>query len=212
LRGLICGAILCAACPAWAIDPYEIQIYDGTADEPGHPGLEVHLNEPRSGPFHLTFEPSYGVLPFWEIGGYFQTGGGKYEGVKLRSKFVTPEGLIGEFRLGANFELSRIPDEGYGGEIRPILAWENERFLLAVNPIVGFGPTSFEPGGMAKLKLGPLALGAEYYASVSEHQQYLFEALDLLALKNVEVNFAVGEGLTAASTGTVVKMILGYVF
>jgi hypothetical protein len=211
LRGLICAAILCAACPAWAIDPYEIQIYDGTADEPGHPGLEVHLNEPRSGPFHLTFEPSYGVLPFWEIGGYFQTGGGKYEGVKLRSKFVTPEGLIGEFRLGANFELSRIPDEGYGGEIRPILAWEDSRFLFAANPNVGF-PLSFEPGAMAKVKLGPVAPGLEYYGSLAEGEHYLFEAVDLVAFKGVEVNAGVGEGLTSASQSLIFKMIVGYAF
>ncbi len=202
---------LLAAAPALAFDPYEIQIYDGTSDEPGHAGLELHLNHAKAGTFNATFEPSYGVLPFWELGGYLQTSDGRYEGAKLRTKFVTPEGLLGNVRLGLNAEIARIPNEGWGGEIRPILAWENDRWLLAANPNVGF-PVSFEPGGMAKLKLGMIALGPEYYASLAEGEHYLFEALDLLGVRGVEVNAAIGEGLTSASRPLIVKMILGYVF
>jgi len=142
-----------AATPALAVDAFEIQIYDGSADAPGQAGLEVHLNQPKGGPLHFTLEPSYGITEFWELGGYFQTADGKYEGVKLRSKFVTPESFSTSFRLGLNFELSRIPNEGWGGEIRPILAFENERFLVAVNPIVSF-PVAFEPGAMAKVSSG----------------------------------------------------------
>ncbi|MGZ6124907.1 MAG: hypothetical protein ACXWLR_08095 [Myxococcales bacterium] len=202
---------LLAAAPALAFDPYEIQVYDGTADEPGHAGLELHLNHARGGAFNLTFEPSYGILPFWEIGGYLQTSDGRYEGAKLRTKFVTPEGWHPHLRLGLNAEIARVPNEGWGGEIRPIVGWEDERILLAVNPNVGF-PLSFDPGGMAKLKLGPVALGVEYYASLADGEHYLFEAVDLLALRGVEVNAAVGEGLTAASQSLIFKMILGYVF
>jgi len=204
-------AILLAATPALAVDPYEIQIYDGSADAPGQAGLEVHVNRPNGGPLHLTFEPSYGITEFWELGGYFQTADGRYEGVKLRSKFVTPEWLFPGFRFGLNFELSRIPNEGWGGEIRPILAWENDRFLVAVNPIVSF-PAEFEPGGMAKVKFGIFGAGFEYYAAPAESVQYLFETLDLFGVKDVEVNLAVGEGLTSASQSLIFKMILGYAF
>ena len=202
-------ALALAAGPARAFDPFEIQVYDGSIDERHQAGLELHVNRPRDGPLHVTLEPSFGLTEFWELGGYFQTADGRYEGVKLRTKFAAP---LGAFRAGVNFELSRIPDEGWGGEIRPILAFENERFLLAVNPIVSF-PAAFEPAGMAKLKLGALGLGLEYYATLSQpREQYLFEAVDLFGIKDVEVNAAVGEGFGAASGQLVFKTILGYAF
>lgn len=203
--------MLLAATPALAVDLYEIQIYDGSADAPGQAGLEMHVNRVKGGPLRVTFEPSFGVTEFWELGGYFQTKDGRYEGVKLRSKFVTPESFHPNFRLGLNFELSRIPNEGWGGEIRPILAWENDRFLVAVNPIVSF-PAEFEPAGMAKVKFGIFGAGLEYYAAPAESEQYLFETLDVLGIKDVEVNLAVGEGLTSASQSLIFKMILGYAF
>ena len=171
----------------------------------------MHLNHARGGTLNVTFEPSFGVLPFWELGAYLQTSDGRYEGAKLRTKFVTPEGWHPYLRLGLNAEIARVPNEGWGGEIRPIVAWEDERFLFAANPNVGF-PLSFDPGAMAKLKLGPVALGVEYYASLADGEHYLFEAVDLLALRGVEVNAAIGEGLTAASQSLIFKMILGYVF
>ena len=202
---------LLAAAPVMAFDAFEIQVYDGTADQQGQAGLEVHLIRPRAGTFNVTFEPSYGVLPFWELGGYLQTSDGRYEGAKLRTKFVIPEGWHPNWRLGLNAELARIPNEGWGGEIRPIIAWENERFLFAANPNVGF-PLSFDPGAMGKLKLGPIAAGIEYYASLADGVHYLFQAVDLLALKDVEVNAAVGEGLTSSSQSLIFKMILGYAF
>ena len=202
---------LVAATPALAFDPFEIQVYDGTADAQGHGGLEVHVNRAPRSTLNVTLEPSFGVLPFWEIGAYLQTSDGRYEGAKLRTKFVTPDGWHAHLRLGLNGEIARIPNEGWGGEIRPIVAWEDGRVLLAVNPNVGF-PLSFDPGGMAKVKLGAVALGLEYYASLSDGEHYLFEAIDLLALKGVELNAAVGEGLTAASRSVIFKMIVGCSF
>ena len=205
-------ALALGALPAFAFDPFEIQIYDGSIDARHEAGLEVHLNQPRDGSFHLTFEPSFGLTDWWELGGYLQTAGGSYEGVKLRTKFVWPFSHEPEFRLGANFELSRVPDEGWGGEIRPIVGFENDRFLLAANPIVSF-PASFEPGAMAKVKLGWFGFGLEYYAVLSEpREQYLFEAIDLFGIKNVEVNAAVGQGFNAASGQLIFKMIVGYAF
>jgi len=200
-RALAIVALLLAA-PAMAFDPYEIQVYDGTKDEAGQAGLELHLNR-HSSATHLTLEPSYGVNEFWELGGYFQTAQGHYEGVKLRSKFV---GEIEYWRLGMNFEISLEPGAQWGGEIRPIAAYENARWLLAVNPIVSF-PAAFEPAAMIKYKLGPIALGPEYYGTLPAGEHYLFGAVDLLAVKKLELNVAVGGG-----TQLVGKMIIGYVF
>ena len=235
---------------ARAVDPFEIQVYDGTANAPGAPGLELHLNTVPNGrktaqppelapnhQTHLTLEPSLGIEPWWELGGYLQSsfsGEGKlsYAGVKLRSKFVTPKGWLGSFRLGLNLELSRLPqayDRGrWGGEARPIAAFEDARWLLVANPILELSLTgpeasagpSFAPAAMAKFKLlGVVAPGLEYYADfgplsapapLREQQQYLFEAVDLLAVPHWELNLGVGEGFTQASNALTLKAIVGY--
>ena len=193
---------LLAAAPAFAFDPFEIQVYDGTADARGQFGLEAHVNQ-HHGATHVTFEPSFGVTRFWEIGGYLQTQDGRYEGVKLRSKFVK---TFGELRLGLNFEIALEPGGHWGGEIRPILAFENDRFLLAANPNISF-PAAFEPVAMAKVKTGPIAFGLEYYGTFPGHENYLLGAIDLIAVKDFELNFGAGGGSAA-----VAKLILGYAF
>jgi hypothetical protein len=244
---LVLAAWLCPRTSS-AIDPFEIQVYDGTANAPGVPGLELHLNRvlmgvrtaepPELPPYHqthATLEPSFGVLPWWELGGYFQStlrADGKldYSGVKLRSKFVVPEGTFSHLRLGLNLELSALPERyeagRWGVEVRPIVAWENPAWLLALNPIFGFdlsdpgaGP-DLEPAAMAKLKCaGVFAIGLEYYASLgtlgqldalSEQRHYLYETIDLLALPHFELNMGLGEGLTKASNDLTSKLILGY--
>jgi len=245
-------ALLGAAAPARAADPFEIQVYDGTANAPGVPGLELHLNRfasgrgtsdppelPLRGQGHATLEPSLGLTPWWEIGGYLQTalredGHLDYAGVKLRSKFVTPPDFHPHVRLGVNVELSLLPEtydrDRWGGEVRPIASWEGSGWLLAANPIVGLsfgadawraGP-SFEPAvKVARDVLGVVAIGAEYYGDVGpvgdvraarEQDHVLLGALDLVAFPGLEVNFGLGGGLTPASAGLIGKVILGVAF
>jgi hypothetical protein len=237
---------------ARAGDPFEIQVYDGTADAPGAPGLELHLNDwatgnreatppqaPLHGQFHATLEPSYGVLPFWEVGAYLQgavrtdDGVVDWAGVKLRSKFVTPPSFDRHWRLGVNFELSYLPPtydaDRWGSEIRPIIAWHDERWLFVFNPILdqsfagadaSQGP-SFQPALKVARTLGPVAVGFEYYATLgpltailpwNEQQQQVFEVIDLVSVERFELNFGVGEGLTQSSAGVVIKGIVGYEF
>ena len=169
-------AALLISLPAAALDPFEIQIYDGTANAAGAAGLELHLNyvarglQSSGGPepppdhqTHITMEPSYGVTSFWELGGYLQgalrpDGTFDYAGAKLRSKLVTPPGWHDHLRLGFNLEVSRLPlsyDRArWGTELRPIIAWEDDRWIFAANPNfemalagpdVHEGP-AFEPG------------------------------------------------------------------
>ncbi len=243
---------MAAAGPARAGDPFEIQVYDGTANPPGVPGLELHLNDwatghrdgtppeaPLHGQFHMTFEPSFGVTPFWELGAYLQlaerTDDATFDwaGVKLRSKFVTPPGWRGHWRLGMNFELAYLPDaydrSRWGSEIRPIVAWQDDQWLFAINPIidqslaapgVSDGPW-FEPAVKASRTLGPVAFGLEYYGTLGPiaaplplrlQEHYLFETADLVGTERVELDAGLGEGLTTASAGIVVKVILGYTF
>ncbi|HEY4014563.1 MAG TPA: hypothetical protein VGM06_14575 [Polyangiaceae bacterium] len=241
-----------AAPAARAGDPFEIQVYDGTANAPGVPGLELHLNDwatghrdatapeaPLHGQAHATLEPSFGMTPWWELGAYLQfaeradAGAFDWAGVKLRSKFVTPPGWRGPWRLGLNFEVSYLPSaydrDLWGSEVRPIVAWQNEDWLFAVNPIIdqslaGPGASSgpfLEPAVKASRTFGPVALGVEYYGTIGPiaaplpprlQEHYIFETADLIGLDRVELNAGVGEGLTPASAGIIVKVILGYTF
>jgi hypothetical protein len=251
LRSLVCSVgVFLSARDAMAVDAFEIQVYDGTANQPGAPGLELHVNRvfdglksaaapelPSNHLTHMTLEPSLGVTSFLELGGYLQTalradGTFDYAGSKLRTKFVTPEGWREHLRFGVNVELSLVPARyersRWGVEVRPIVAWENARWLFAANPILGIplgspdaerGPT-FEPAAMAKVKIADaIAVGVEYYASfgpVAEPAKwdaelhYVYEAVDLLAIPHFELNVGVGEGLTPASNSFVAKLIVGY--
>jgi hypothetical protein len=237
-----------AARVAGAVDPFEIQVYDGRANAPGIPSVELHANhvfngvksaEPPELPAHhqthLTLEPAFGVTPFFEAGAYLQTafrddGTFDYAGTKLRAKFVTPEGWHRHVRLGANFELSILPERydpsRFATEIRPIAAWEDERWIFVINPIVDVPlggsdhAPEFEPAAMVKVKIADLvAAGVEYYSSFgsiaspepwSGQEQYIYEAFDLLGVPRLELNVALGEGLTPASNALVGKMIVGY--
>ena len=247
---LVC-AISTVSSPARAVDPFEIQVYDGTANPPGVPGLELHVNTvpigltkspsppeyPENQQSHFTLEPSLGLFFWWELGGYFETTlrgdeAFDYAGVKLRNKFVTPPKWDAHWRLGLNIEFSLLP-RGYdrdrwGNELRPIVAWENERFEFVLNPIVdsslagpdaNAGPT-FQPCLMAVYKVqDTVSFGFEYYTNLGpfsgflplrEEEHYLYEVFNLLSVKRLELNAGVGEGLTAGSNRLIFKMILGY--
>ncbi|HXN33709.1 MAG TPA: hypothetical protein VN894_17690 [Polyangiaceae bacterium] len=231
-------------------DPFEIQVYDGTANPAGVPGIELHVNDwatghrestapeaPLHGQLHWTLEPSLGVTPYWELGAYLQmavrtdAGVVDWAGVKLRSKLVMPPDWNPHWRLGVNLELSYLPEtydrSRWGSEVRPIVAWQNDLWLFVVNPILGQslanpgasdGP-SLEPAAKVWRSLGPIALGLEYYGTIGpalapwplrDQEHYIFEVIDLLHVESFELNMGIGEGLTAASAGIVVKAIIGY--
>ncbi len=247
-----CPFAAVAAEPSRPGDSFEIQVYDGTANAPGVFGLELHLNEfatgrrdaapperPLHGQFHATLEPSLGILPFWELGFYLQgavrtdDGVVDWGGTKLRSKFVTPPGFDPHWRLGLNLEVSLVPEiyehDRWSTETRPIVAWQDDRWLFALNPILdqplagagaAQGPT-FEPALKATRTVGPVAVGVEYYATfgpvggllpLSDQDHVLFEVVDLATGGPFELNAGVGEGRTPASAGVVFKVILGYSF
>lgn len=145
--------------PAGAVDRFEIQVYDGSANAPGIASLENHINftdrgrrtpqgaeAPTHHQAHWTFEGVVGGTRVWEPGFYLQTAfvpgeGYEYAGAKLRSKFVTPRTFSRRFRFGANFELARIPrrfeGDQWSTEIRPIATLELAEVRISVNPILG---------------------------------------------------------------------------
>jgi hypothetical protein len=243
---------LCGSRGASALDAFELQVYDGTANAPGQPGIELHVNSVASGhrdavapelppnhQTHLTLEPSLGITPWCELGAYLQTtvrtdGGFDYSGLKLRTKFVWPAAASDRFRWGVNLEISDLPPaydrDRWGAELRPILAYTSAggRLGFAFNPILDMGLTSkaidqapaFEPALSAVfIAPGLLSAGIELYgdlgpighfASLDEQQHTIFEVVNVLAWRRIELNAGVGEGLTAASNRLVFKMILGF--
>jgi hypothetical protein len=254
MRGIIAlavGAALAVAAPAArAVDPFEIQVYDGSINAPGVAGIELHANTIASGhrtaappelpphhQSHFTLEPALGLTPWWEVGAYLQTslqGGGDYRfaGVKLRSKFMWPSPPSERLRVGVNVEISRLPEaydaSRWGAEMRPIIGWTSARgkIALAFNPILDVslaGPDrtpAFEPALSAAYVIDNLlSVGIEYYADlgpidgwlpIEEQEHYLFEVINVLAWKGVEINLGIGEGLTAGSNDFVAKTILGF--
>jgi hypothetical protein len=136
-------------------------------------------------------------------------------------------------RLGVNFEVSYLPPtfdhDRSGSEVRPIVAWYDRNWLFVFNPILdqslagtdaSQGP-SFQPALKVARTVGPVAVGLEYYATLGplsailpwrEEEQQVFEVVDLLSVEHLELNLGVGEGLTQASEGVVVKAIVGYEF
>ena len=99
---------------------------------------------------------------------------------------------------------------------------------MSINPIVDFslaGPDrgeapSFEPAATVRyVRPDLLSIGLEYYAgfgpigswaATRDQEHYVYEVIDVLRWKRVELNLGVGQGLTDASNDFVAKMILGY--
>ena len=172
LAGQLLAVLACTiALPAAAIDRFEIQVYEGEINEPGHFGLELHSNFTARGtrtpaypgevpPWHtarFTLEPALGVTSWLELGAYLQlfdapSHGFQYAGSKLRAKLLAPKFLGESFFLGLNVEVGRVVKEveqdQWANELRPFLGWHDEWLLVDVNPIIGYalsGKDTFRP-------------------------------------------------------------------
>jgi hypothetical protein len=188
---------------------------------------------------HFTAEGALGIFDWWEAGAYLQTallpdGSYHYAGSKLRSKFVLPARAGSAFRFAVNLEVSRLPaaydPNRWGAEIRPIATWTSAggRLYVGVNPIVDVslaGPgrgeaPSFEPAATVLGVVDGLAsFGLEYYADLGPigswspagaQEHYLYEVINVLRWRRLELNAGVGEGLTEGSNRFVAKMIVGF--
>ena len=193
---------------------------------------------PSHGQSHFTAEGAIGITRWWEAGAYLQTallpdGSFHYAGSKLRTKLAVPAHPASRFGWAVNLELARLPAaydrDRWGAEIRPIATWSSAGGTLyaAVNPIVDLGlagasrgEASFEPAAtICYVIVNLLSVGVEYYADLGpigdwsparDQQHYLYEVINVLRWKRVELNVGVGEGLTEGSNPFVGKMIVGY--
>ncbi|MBI5531096.1 MAG: hypothetical protein HY898_00170 [Deltaproteobacteria bacterium] len=170
-------SICLLASPSFAVDRFEIQVYEADVNRPGQLALELHTNYTLQGtrtpsyegeiaPNHvgrMTLEPALGLTEWLELGAYLQTlvapdEGARWAGWKGRLKFVIPTRLTAPWFLGINMELGRVPraveEQGWANEFRPILGFNNGHWLFDINPIFGYALTGadkfkkdFEPAG-----------------------------------------------------------------
>ncbi len=245
---LMAGA-LSAHPAAFAALPDEIQVYTSDINKAGEFGLELHVNSTPSGrstadfpgeipPAHgwrFTPEFSYGLTPSVEAGLYlpfvFGEGGrNRFSGPKARLKWMpvrVDENGNGVF-AGLNFEyawISPVLEQATQAlEVRPILGWRDEAWLVAFNPILGFdragpnrsGTPDFSPSLKVARTVAPgLAAGVEYYTELgrvndftpkSGQAQSLYIALDVDKAPWV-FNVGIGRGLNGATDRWTVKAI-----
>ena len=242
-RFLVAAAIFCCSHAHGAL-PDEIQVYTDDVSAPGERGSELHVNTTPSGrsrpgypgevtPYHglrITPELSWGLVPDVDWGLYLpfvRSGDGTdyFAGPRLRLKWMPLRGNPGYF-AGVNVELSfverRFEEARRTAEIRPIVGYRNDDWLLSFNPIVGTdlagpqkGVLTFAPAfKIARSAGGGYALGAEYYAELgrlshfapgSEQSHILYFVLDTQKL-----NFGVGRGLNGATDRWTVKAIYSF--
>ena len=242
-RFLVVAALFCCS-HAYGALPDEIQVYTDDINAPGERGIELHVNATPSGrsrpdyagevtPYHglrITPELSWGLVPDVDWGLYLpfvRSGDGTeyFAGPRFRLKWMPLRSKPGYF-AGVNVELSfverRFEEARRTAEIRPIVGYRNDDWLVSFNPIVGTdlagpqkGVLTFAPAfKIARSAGGGYALGAEYYAELgrlshfapgSEQSHILYFVLDTQT-----VNFGVGRGLNGASDRWTVKAIFSF--
>lgn len=234
--------------PAAVAAPDEIQVYTDDVNEPGEFGLEMHVNYVVDGfraptyagqlPTHhvlqVTPEFSYGFAKNWDAGLYLLSAaasdGNLYgNGAKLRVKYIAP--ATGAFFWGMNFEIGRVSQRVSASatnvELRPIVGWRNDKWLVSFNPILGIALSgnSREPVFAPALKIARtvregLQLGIESYSDMGplhhsppyNQQDHMIYAVADLQKGKFDLNFGIGRGVTSASEKWVAKMIVGIPF
>lgn len=233
--GRISGVLLlsllpCFASCAYAALPDEIQVYDDEIGAAGERTLELHANTTLAGTaiasypgervaahaFRLTPEFAWGLGNDLEAGIYVPTvwdSGHLVDlaGLRGRLKWLpvhARDGETGGF-AGLNVELSRVAYRYEAvrafSEVRIIGGWRGGSWLLALNPVLGWGFTQGN-GGAPDLSLvakathdvaGPLRAGVEYYADYGRVGQFLpYSERPRTAYGIVEIEMSGGSSLS----------------
>ena len=249
---LALGAVLLVLIPGKGTfaAPEEIQVYTYDVNEPREFSVELHTNYVIEGPrtsqypgqlptnhvLQFTPEFSYGIAKNWDIGLYLLSGrsadGNLYgNGAKLRLKYMSA-GETGTF-WGVNMEYGRtskrVSENSANIELRPIIGWRNDLWLVSFNPILGAavsGDVSGEPSFAPALKVSRragdgLQVGFEHYADMGgihhmpsfNQQEHTFFAVADYEAKGFDINLGIGRAVTSATPEKwVAKMIIGIPF
>ncbi len=242
--------VLTIASPARAIDFYELQLYYVDTVPQYHLMAELHSNSVTTSTgalardelpayqIHNTFEATYGLLPWLEVGQYLatarlDTGTYEYAGSRTKVHFGIPQTEAWPVSFGMNLELDymrRAADpHALSFDFMPIVQVTWGKTILVGNfdfekPFSGPGNKglAFPPAaGLSYHLLDWLEPRLEYWgdtgplsplASVDRQQHFIVPGFDLLLTPPLKFNFGVGFGLTRASNGVFVKSTIGWLF
>jgi hypothetical protein len=231
--------------------PDEIQVYTEELDDPGEFGLELHINHVPKGRrdpsfrgemrsdhrLQVTPEFSYGVTKTIEAGLYLpialaSNGDLVGNGMRFRLKYIAQRDEAAKFFWGLNVELGyfarRVSESRIGMELRPIVGYRDDNWLVSFNPIIDGDLSSnvsrvpnFEPAlKVAREVAEGTQAGLEYYGEYgpvkhllpsSERAHYLYAVMDT-DVKGLDLNFGIGRGFTNAEDRWVVKAIVAFPF
>jgi hypothetical protein len=177
-------------------------------------------------------EWAYGVTSWFEAGLYLplytrdKNLGWGLNGFKLRTLFAVPHAEERTFFYGANMEFSfnadRWDSTKFTSEVRPIIGWHAGRVDVIFNPIVdtaydGLKNLEFVPASRVAYNLSPVwAVAVEEYAdfgplhdlhSAHEQAHQIYGVLNRTG-RPFDVELGIGFGLTNASDGLTLKVIL----
>ncbi len=248
---VIAAAAISLASPGAIAAPDEIQVYTEEMNDPEQYGLELHVNYALKGAKEPSFEGemqshhrlqvtpefSYGLTKTLEAGLYLpaalSSDGNLYgNGVRFRLKYIAPRDAGTRLFWGLNAELGystrRGSDSRMGLELRPIIGYRDQHWLISFNPILDTDLSSnvsnepkFEPAlKLARKTAEGVHAGLEYYGEygpiqhplpAAERAHYLYAVMDLEA-KGFDINFGLGRGMQNASDQWIAKAIISFPF
>jgi len=188
---------------------------------------------------HETLEITYGWTSWFETGfyiftsvqtlgpdeGYWWVGNHIRPRVRAPEEWHLPVGLSLSLEVG--YQQREFSPDTWTLEIRPIIDKQLGPWYFAINP--AFEQSLKGPGTKTGIEFTPAAKvsydltkvvspGIEYYGTlgpvgnfppVSQQQQQIYAVIDLNVDPRWEINFGAGVGLTRATDGLIIKMILG---
>ncbi len=237
-----------------ATDFYELQIYTVDTAPEGQLLAELHSSSVLSATgrqsrsnfplyqIHNTFELSYGLLPYVEIGQYLCTArlnspGYQYAGARTKVHFAIPLTESWPIELGGNIELQYMRRAAVSDplnlEFMPIIQGTFGGFFFAANPAIEkqfSGPgthagLSFEPAAQLSYRLHGswswLEPSLEYYGEqgpfsdfypLAQQQEFVVPSVNLYLHPRLEFNFGFGFGTTQDWKGRFIKGTIGWLF
>jgi hypothetical protein len=191
---------------------------------------------PSNHALHETLEITHGITENFELGfylftNYTSTYGYQIIGTHLRPRISAPEKwkLPVGLSLSAEFGYQSMyyAPETWSIELRPIIDKTIGKFYISLNPVLGVqlkgvdkqSAPDFSPNIKASYAFTTKwSLGTEYYGNLGslnhfeagpEQNHALFLVADLYVHPKWEINVGSGWGLTKATDGLVLKLIVG---
>ncbi len=231
--------------------PDEIEVYTDDINAPGEFAVESHVNYaitgtqtpayqgqlPSNHVLQLMSELSYGLTQTLEAGLYvpfaFAPDGNSYfNEFRMRLKYIAPHQSDEKIFYGVNVEAGTAPlrtsQSASVMEIKPIIGYRAEQWLLSFNPNLGAALSSnvsnqpqFEPALKWLHNVDKeWQAGLEYYGAYGALNNFLPEsqlshtvyAIVDVTTQTLDANFGIGHGFVNATDTWVAKAIIGFSF